>query len=290
MNGFNLWDYMQELQLRSAQQSMVISTHHPIMIIGGAEDKVNARDILTTFFKAAGGPNSVIGVIPCASREPIVVGSRYLQIFEEMGATQIHILDIRQAQEANDPNWLEILSQCTGVFVTGGDQVRLCELIARSQLIDQIKTRVQQGQLILAGTSAGAAMMGQKMIAGGSSGESPNQALVDLTEGLGIIPELLVDQHFHNRNRMARLMSAIAAYPDRLGIGIDEDTCAALKGDGTFQVLGNGTITVIDPEQLSDTNYADASPTTPLSLHNLRVHILSKGDRYDYKNRIVLQD
>jgi cyanophycinase len=138
----------------------------------------------------------------------------------------------------------------------------------------------------LAGTSAGAAIMGEKMIAGGSSGESPNSLLVDLTEGLGFLPELLVDQHFHNRNRMARLISAIAAHPDKLGIGIDEDTCAAFEIDGTFNVLGKGTITIIDARGLTHTNYP-AIDESPLSLHNLTVHVLSQGDRYNYKERTV---
>ncbi len=130
--------------------------------------------------------------------------------------------------------------------------------------------------------------MGEKMIAGGSSGESPNQALVDLTEGLGIVPEMLVDQHFHNRNRMARLLSAIAAHPDKLGVGIDEDTCIAMTGNGTFQVIGKGAITIIDAGSLSHTSSAAADETAPLSLHNLTVHVLNQGDRYDYKNRAIL--
>jgi cyanophycinase len=105
---------------------------------------------------------------------------------------------------------------------------------------------------------------------------------------LGILPELLVDQHFHNRNRMARLMSAIAAHPDKLGIGIDEDTCMAIDGVGTFQVLGKGTVTVIDPSGMTYTNHPQVDETAPLSLHNLKVHILSQGDRYDYRNRRVI--
>ncbi|MGB8699308.1 MAG: cyanophycinase [Thermosynechococcaceae cyanobacterium] len=267
---------------------MVISTRYPVMVIGGAEDKVNGCSILTAFFDSAGGKLSTIGIIPCASQEPSVVGARYDQIFQAMGAQQVQVLDIRHPQECDTELWLDILSQCTGVFMTGGDQLRLCNLMGGSQFIESIKQRVKRGNLVLAGTSAGAAIMGEKMIAGGSSGESPNRALVDLTDGLGIIPELLVDQHFHNRNRMARLMSAIAAYPQKLGIGIDEDTCAAFKDDRTFEVLGKGTITVIDPGSLTHRNYLQADETAPLSLHSLTVHVLSQGDRYDYRHRSVL--
>jgi cyanophycinase len=278
---------------RLAQEFMAISTQYvsaqyPVMVVGGAEDKVNSCDILTRFFESAGGVNATIGIIPCASQEPIVVGDRYYQIFQAMGAEQVQVMDIRYREECDAMRWLAVLNDCTGIFVTGGDQVRLCALLSGTKLLAAIKTKLLQGQMVLAGTSAGAAMMGEKMIAGGSSGESPNAALVDLADGLGILPELLVDQHFHNRNRMARLLSAIAAYPDKLGVGIDEDTCMAVDGDGTFQVLGKGTVTVIDPGHLSRTNYPRLEPTAPLSLHNLKLHVLSQGDRYDYKHRRVL--
>jgi cyanophycinase len=279
---------MLELRLRLAQRSMVISTQYPVMVIGGAEDKVNQCDILTAFFKNAGGTDATIGVVPCASQEPAIVGDRYFQLFQGMGAKQVQVMDIRYADECNETRWLDILETCTGIFVTGGDQQRLCSLLGGSKLLYGIQQKIKQGNLVLAGTSAGAAMMGTKMIAGGSSGESPNRSLVDLTEGLGFVPELLVDQHFHNRNRMARLLSAIAAYPDKLGIGIDEDTCIAITTDGTFQVIGNGTVTIVDPDRLTHTNYHQASEASPLSLHNLKLHILSQGDRYDYRNRVVL--
>ena len=201
---------MLEVQPFLAQQSMVISTHYPVMVIGGAEDKVNECAILTAFFKSAGGRMATIGIIPCASQEPSVVGDRYQQIFKGMGA-QVQILDIRQPRECDEERWLHILASCTGVFLTGGDQLRLRDLIGSSQFMTAIVERIESGNLVLAGTSAGAAIVGEKMISGGSSGDSPSQSLVDLTAGLGIFPELLVDQHFHNRNRMARLMSAIAA-------------------------------------------------------------------------------
>ncbi|NJN24332.1 MAG: cyanophycinase [Acaryochloridaceae cyanobacterium RL_2_7] len=264
------------------------TAQYPIMVIGGAEDKVNERRILSAFFESAGGRDASIAIIPCASREPEVVGNRYFQIFSKMGVKQAHMLDIRHADEANDLRWLDKLDQCSGVFVTGGDQLRLCDLISGSQLMARMQDKISRHQLVLAGTSAGAAMMGSTMIAGGSSGESPNPDLVDLTQGLGIIPEFLVDQHFHNRNRMARLLSAIAFCPDKLGIGIDEDTCAAVLGDGTFEVIGRGTITVVDCAAMTHTNALDVGGQTPLCLHNLKLHILSQGDRYNYRTRKVL--
>lgn len=276
------------LESRLAQQSMAMATQYPVMIIGGAEDKVGGCDILKAFFESAGGQQAKIGIIPAASREPTVVGDRYYQLFSKMGCPSVQVMDIRYREESNEDRWLEVLKGCSGIFITGGDQLRLRDLIGGTRLIAAMKEKIAAGDLVVAGTSAGAAIMGEDMIAGGSSGESPNQALVDLTKGLGIVPELLVDQHFHNRNRMARLLSAVAAHPNRLGIGIDEDTCIAMAGDGTFQVLGKGSITIVDPGNLTHTNHGNTHEDEPLSLHNLQLHILNRGDRYDYKKRTVL--
>ncbi len=275
-----------QLQFQFLGEEMPQSTKTAIMVIGGAEDKVHGREILSSFFNRSGSTDARIAIIPSASREPAVIGERYREIFTEMGAKGIEILDIRDREHCEDPILQNYAENCTGVFMTGGDQLRLCGLLADTLLMNTIRQRAQRGEITLAGTSAGAAVMGHYMIAGGGSGESPNRSLVDITTGLGIIPELLVDQHFHNRNRMARLMSAIAGHSDRLGIGIDEDTCAVFEGDGLMQVLGKGTVTVIDPQDMSHTNQSHVGATDPLSICNLKVHVLVYGDRYDLRKRI----
>ena len=257
------------------------ATKTAILVIGGAEDKVHGKEILQTFFQRAGATDAIIGIIPSASREPVLIGDRYQRIFADMGAKEIKVLDVRNRDEGKDSGYLDYVENCTGIFMTGGDQLRLCGLLAETPLMNRIVDRVQKGEISLAGTSAGAAVMGYQMIAGGSSGECPNRALVDLAMGLGIIPEVLVDQHFHNRNRLARLLSAIAAHPNLLGIGIDEDTCAMFENDSTLQVLGRGTVTIVDARAMSETNYDSVNGTEPISLHNLKLHILAYGDRYN---------
>lgn len=282
---------MLQLESQFLQERMPQLTKAAVMIIGGAEDKVHGREILHTFFSRAGSADARIAILPCASREPVAIGTRYQDIFQDMGAKAIEVLDIRDREQCDNPDWQSYLEECTGVFMTGGDQLRLCGLLADTAVMHKVRLRAQIGELTLAGTSAGAAVMGHHMIAGGGSGESPNRSLVDMATGLSIIPEVIVDQHFHNRNRMARLMSAIATHPDKLGLGIDEDTCALFEANGQFQVMGKGTVTVIDAKDLSYTNQASAGPSDPLSIHNLRVHILSYGDRYDlYKRTIIPPD
>ncbi|WP_017719727.1 cyanophycinase [Kamptonema formosum] len=279
---------MLQLQDQSLEPRMPQPTKTTVMVIGGAEDKVHGREILQTFFARSGGTEAKIAIIPCASREPVATGGRYFTIFQEMGAKSIEVLDIRERAQGEEPIWQDYLEGCTGVFMTGGDQLRLCALLADTPLMEKIRLLVQLGQITLAGTSAGAAVMGHHMLAGGGSGEFPNRSLVDMATGLGIIPDVIVDQHFHNRNRMARLLSAVVSHPDRLGVGIDEDTCAMFESDGLIKVMGKGTVTVIDPTEEFHTNQPYVGATDPLSAFNLRVHILCHGDCYDRHRRAVI--
>lgn len=279
---------MLQLEANSLEMKTPQATKTAVLVIGGAEDKVHGREILQTFFGRAGSIDAHIAIIPSASREPTIIGARYLNIFEEMGAKKVEVLDIRERSQCEQPDTQACLASCTGVFLTGGDQLRLCAVLADTPAMEIIRQRVHQGHLTLAGTSAGAAVMGHHMIAGGGSGESPNRALVDMAVGLGILPHVIVDQHFNNRNRMGRLISAIASHPDRLGMGIDEDTCALVEGDGRLQVMGKGTVTIVDPGEISYTNHPNVGASDPLSLHNLRLHILSYGDCYDLHQRTVV--
>ena len=276
------------LETQTPTKIMHQLTKTAILVIGGAEDKVHGKEILRNFFNRCGSQDATIAIIPSASREPVLVGERYQRIFKDMGAKQVKILDIRDRFQGEDRYFLEYVEDCTGVFFTGGDQLRLCGLLSDTPVMEKIRQRVQTREITLAGTSAGAAVMSHHMIGGGGSGESPNRALVDMAMGLGMIPEVIFDQHFHNRNRMARLLSAVAMHPDKLGIGIDEDTCTVLETDGIIEVIGRGLVTIIDPQNLSHTNQKQICATDPISLHNLRVHTLCHGDRYHLYKREVL--
>jgi len=265
---------------QSQEITMPQPTKTAILVIGGAEDKVHGKEILHTFWERSGGTEAIIGIIPSASREPTLIGERYHRIFEEMGAKELKVIDIRDRTQGEDPYYQEFVERCTSIFMTGGDQLRLCGLLADTPIMNRVLERVRLGEISIAGTSAGAAVMGYNMIAGGGSGESPNRSLVDLATGFGIIPEVVVDQHFHNRNRTARLLSAIAAYPNHLGIGIDEDTCAMFERDGWVEVIGKGTVIFINTKTMTYTNQSLVNSTEPLSLHNLQVSVLCHGDRY----------
>jgi cyanophycinase len=259
-----------------------------VMVIGGGEDKVQDRKILKAFVEHSGGSSAKIAIIPSASREPDIIGAIYQQIFTELRAGLVETLDIRERDSDAASAAHAKITKFTGIFMTGGDQLRLCGLIGETPLAITIRELAQRGRIVLAGTSAGAAAMGHHMISGGGSGEAPHREIVQMNIGLGILPNIIVDQHFHNRNRMARLMTAIAAYPDKIGVGIDEDTMAIFEGDRTIRVLGRGTVTVVDPGEISYSNQSWVSGAAPLDLHNLRVHILSEGTRYHLHKRIPI--
>ncbi len=259
-----------------------------VVVIGGGEDKVQDRKILKAFIEFSGGAAARIAIIPSASREPDVIGRIYRDIFEDLRAEYVEVLDIRERQGGTVEEAEEKLAGFTGVFMTGGDQLRLCGLIAETPLGIALRERVRRGQLVLAGTSAGAAAMGYHMISGGGSGESPHKDIVNMSTGLGILPEIVVDQHFHNRNRMIRLMTAIAAHTDLLGVGIDEDTAAVFELDGLMRVIGRGTVTVIDPGEVTYTNQLWIDSTAPLAMYNLRVHVLCAGGQYHLGKRMPL--
>ncbi|MEO0927939.1 MAG: cyanophycinase [Cyanobacteria bacterium J06643_13] len=272
---------MIDTEINHHTSSYFQSTKNAILVIGGAEDKVHGKEILQTFFQRSGGKDAQIAIVPCASREPTLIGERYYRLFSDMGAKEIKVLDVRDRSGADDSVYRDFIDNCTGVFLTGGDQLRLCGLLADTPLMNRIVERAQNREISLAGTSAGAAIMGHHMISGGSSAECPNRALVDMAKGLDIIPGVLVDQHFYNRNRLARLLSAVCAHPELLGVGIDEDTCAVFESDGMIQVIGKGAVTIVDARAMSYSNQAKASGTQPLSMHNLKLHVLGYGDRYD---------
>jgi len=296
-SNLSLIDRLKQFASQSANMlnldvEMAVSMAQPIkaavMIIGGGEDKIQDRKILRTFVENSGGASARIAIIPSASREPDIIGKIYHQIFTELRAEFVEVFDIRERLEQTSEEVEAQLEGITGVFMTGGDQLRLCALIAETPLAIAIRERTRKGNLVLAGTSAGAAVMGHHMIAGGGSGDSPNKEMVSMSIGLGIISNIIVDQHFHNRNRMARLMTAIAAHPDKIGVGIDEDTAAVFEQDNIVKVIGRGTVTIVDPAEVSYSNQLWVSETAPLTIHNLRVHILSAGSKYNLAKRSPL--
>jgi cyanophycinase len=252
--------------------------------IGGAEDKLSDLTILRRFTSICGGDRASIAIIPTASRLEDT-GSRYEAIFRELGAREAHSLQFEERADCTRTDWIEILKNATGVFITGGNQLRLSTTIGGTPVADLIRERHREGGLHVAGTSAGASFMAEHMIAGGEEGSTPRSDMVTLVPGIGLTHHMIVDQHFRQRDRLGRLLTSIAYNPRPIGIGLDEDTAAFIAPDYKLDVLGSGAITIVDPSEMEFSSMDSAQRHDPVCLINIRLHVLIEGGTYDIENR-----
>ena len=258
-------------------------TEGSVIIIGGAEDKVRDRVILNRFVTLAGGPDATIVVISTASSLGAEAGARYKAVFGELGVNRVRPLHAVTRPQANDESAALLLRDATGVFLTGGNQLRLASTIGGTRLADAILERFRHGAVV-AGTSAGASALSSHMIAFGASGATPKQRMAQISAGLGLIPGVIVDQHFQQRNRLGRLLSLIAQNPSLLGIGVDEDTAGVVGPDHQLEVIGRGSITVVDGAG-SETDAWEVKGHRPLMISGVVLHSLPSGYRFDLRRR-----
>jgi len=257
-----------------------------LIIIGGAEDKDGECRILKEFVELSGGEAARTVVIAVASDDPSALGARYIEVFKRLGAAEARYLNISTRQDANDPEAVQAIKSASGVFFTGGTQLRITRLLGGTK-IDTALHKLHEEGLVLAGTSAGAAMMSSVMIVGGGSSAPIRVGIVELGPGMEFVSGVLIDQHFEQRGRLRRLLSAVAQYPRDLGVGIDEDT-AIVVSDHRFEVIGEGSVTVIDAGALTYTNLLGLHKNDLLALCGVKIHILPAGYGFDLQNRLPL--
>ena len=254
-----------------------------VIPIGGAEERKSEPAILTRFIELSGGKEAFIVIIPTASKLDDT-GTNYEQVFLELGARKAVSLPINSREDADRADYLELLQQATGIFITGGNQLRLSTSLGGTPIAQTIR-KLNAGGVHVAGTSAGAAIMPEHMIAGGPTGALPNEQGVTFAPGLGLINKVLLDQHFSQRNRLGRLLSAVSYNPFASGLGICEDTAAFIGPDDMLEVVGSGSITVVDPSGLKHSSMADAHIGDAITLIGLTLHMLSSGAKYDLNTR-----
>lgn len=257
-----------------------------LVIIGGAEDKEGERVILKRFLAEAGGDDAQLVVLTSATQEPETAGATYQAVFGELGAGSITALDVASRAAANEREVVNALRKATGVFFTGGDQLRVSSIIGGTPVARALAECYRRG-VVIAGTSAGASAMSEVMIVGGPGEEAPKRGLLHLAPGLGLLREVVVDQHFAQRGRIGRLLAAVAQHPGVLGLGLDEDTAVFVAPDATLEVVGSGAATMVDGQHLHFTNVSEQAPTEPLALAGVMLHVLPQGYRFDLKNRLV---
>jgi cyanophycinase len=258
------------------------------MAIGGAEDKVREKIVLRRFVAEAGGADARIVVLATASEMP-ETGERYSELFYGLDAGRVEVLRIRSREDALDagPDAFDILADASAFFMTGGSQLRISSALGGTPLAALLRRRHAEG-MVVAGTSAGAAVLSQHMISMGESGGTPRRRLVQMAMGLGFAPDLLVDQHFRRRDRMGRLVTALSYNPEPLGVGVDEDTAAMVDAGGVLTVLGAGAVTIVDAAGLRFTDSHAVHRGQPVAMLGLKVDFLTTGCRYDTRRRVAL--
>ena len=254
-----------------------------IIPIGGAEDKDTNPRLLARFVELSGGADADIVVIPTASRLKDS-GTRYETLFQGMGAARVEVLDFDTRRDCQEEGRLARLAEASGIFFTGGNQLRLSTILGGTQVARCIRLRNAQG-VTVAGTSAGAGFLSEHMIAFGAEGSSPRASSVRLAPGLGLTNRFVIDQHFRQRDRLGRLTAALAYNPFAIGIGLDEDTAAFISPDDTLEVEGSGAVTVVDAHDLQFSSMAQAGEDDPVCLLGLGVHILIAGATFNLHTR-----
>jgi len=267
----------------SSRDSSNGATRGYVVPIGGGESRRRNPTILRRFVEICGDTKAHIAVIPTASKRADT-GERYRRVFRDLGAETASVLPFSSRADCDDERHLAVLDEVDGVFMTGGNQVHLSSIISDTLVAERIRTRHLEGMHV-AGTSAGAAIMPTHMIAGGESGSIPRVDMVEMAHGLGLTDRLVIDQHFRQRERLGRLLAAVANHPTAVGIGLDEDTGVFIDADDRFEVIGSGGVTVVDPTDMQHANLDGEDDDAPISLVGLRLHFLVEGGAYEIETR-----
>ncbi|MBU7586165.1 MAG: cyanophycinase [Nostoc sp. TH1S01] len=263
---------------------MTEATHkRQLVIIGGAEDKEGDCVILREFVRRAGGIKSNIVIMTAATELPREVGENYIRVFERLGAEKVRIVDTETREDASSSTALEAISKATGIFFTGGDQARITSILKDTEIDAAIHKRYAEGAVV-AGTSAGAAVMPDKMIVEGDSQSTPRMEIVEMGPGLGFLPGVVIDQHFLQRGRLGRLITALVREPAVLGFGIDENTAIAVTDD-QIEIIGEGSVTIVDESESTYNNASEILRDEPLAICGAKLHILPHGYKFDLKTR-----
>ncbi len=254
-----------------------------IVPIGGGEDKDHNPQILRRFVELCGGAGADIAVLPTASRLDDT-GARYEAIFRALGAGSVAVLDFDSRAECDDAGKLERLGRATGIFFTGGNQLSLSTILGGTPVARIVRARNADG-VHVAGTSAGASFISEHMIAFGEEGGTPVAGSVRLAPGLGLTNRVVIDQHFRQRDRLGRLLTALAYNPFAAGIGLDEDTAAFISPYNVIEVEGSGGVTLVDASGIEFSSMDQVAEGQPVCMLGVRLHLLVAGARFDLHTR-----
>jgi cyanophycinase len=256
-----------------------------LYVIGGAEDRLKRRTVLRHFVQAC-GPGARIAVIATASSLGPEVVEIYAALFERLGAASVIGVRPESRAAANDPSVAAQFDDVTGIFMTGGNQLKLSAVINATAFGRAIMAAHERG-VTIGGTSAGASIQSSHMVAFGVGGSTPKQRMTQLASGLGLVQNCVIDQHFAQRNRYGRLLMLVAQSPDLLGMGVDEDTAAVVTDNHLVEVVGRGAVTIIDGLHMTS-NAHQAKRSEPLLVSGATLHVLPAGAKFDLMKRALI--
>lgn len=255
-----------------------------LIIIGGGEDKRADKKILKEIVKLSGDDKAKIGIVTTATKYPMEVGTEYENIFYDLGAREVNTINIDSRDKAKLRGKIKEFLTYDCLFFAGGDQVRISSILGGTDFHKALNEFYLRGRVI-AGTSAGASMMSEVMIVDGSDEEAPRKCTLKMAPGMGLINNVIIDQHFNQRGRIGRLLAGVAQNPEVIGIGIDEDTALIVDENLVFKVIGKGVVTVVDGTEIEYTNTSEQYPNDPLALTSVKLHILPQDYGFDLKRR-----
>lgn len=258
-----------------------------LMPIGGAEDKLDDKVILSEFVKLSGGDQARIAIVPTASSIE-TAGLRYKAIFLGLGVESAEVVYIGSREDANADATLDLVANATGIFLTGGNQMRLSAIIGGTRLEQLVRERHEAGAVV-AGTSAGASILSAHMVAMGANGSTPKLRMAQMFAGFGLISNVIIDQHFRQRDRIGRLLALVAGNPGLLGIGIDEDTSVVIEPDNSLRVVGRHSVTIVDGSHMKSDIF-EVKRYGDITISDARLHVLGPGKRFDLVERKMLTD
>jgi cyanophycinase len=250
-----------------------------LMPMGGALDERRHPEVFLEFLRRAGGAQARILIFPQASARP-ESGQEYADLFRQLGAGEVQSLEFRQRSQADAPEHLQRVRQASGIFFGGGVQMRLAALLGGTRLEAELLQAYRRG-CIVGGTSAGASILSKTMVAYGKGGPSPRERILQMSPGLGFTDRFLFDQHFRQKDRLGRLIYAVASHPGILGVGIDEDTAVVVEDDSRLSVYGSGAVTIVDGRRITASDVAEAENGRPVAAAHLIVHVLTRGCVYE---------
>lgn len=277
---------------------VVMNIKGTLIPIGGNEDKGNGKTemytleyiqkgILSRVVRESGGTDALILVIPTASSIPVEVSENYIAAFNKLDCKNVEVLDIRSREDSEKPEYIELMRKANCVMFTGGDQSKIVKYIKDTTLHEILMDRYENEEFVIAGTSAGAMCMSEEMITGGGIQEAFTKGATRMGKGMALMPNFIIDSHFIRRGRFGRLAEAVAKFPFRVGIGLAEDTGMVIKNRNKCEVIGSGMVILFDPREIMHNNQAKVAEGSPMSLTNLKVHILANGDEIDIKKQRI---